>query len=61
MEKDVKQTLEMIIHERMKTKAALEKLRMLDALGVGRYEREINFCLDRMKQLDDLYEKIEKK
>ena len=60
MEEEVKQTLEMIIHERMKTKTALEKLRMLEALGVRRYEREINICLDRMKQLDELYKKIEK-
>ena len=61
MEKEVKQTLDMIIHERLKIKATLENLRMLEALGVRRYEREINFCLDRMRELDDLYEKIEKK
>ena len=62
MDEDVKQTLEMILHERMKTKAALERFRLLEEVNIKKsYQKEINHCLDRLKQLNDLYEKINNK
>jgi hypothetical protein len=62
MEEDVKHVLEMILNERMKTKAALEEFRMLEEAKIGRsYQNQINHCLDRLKELDDLYKKIKNK
>lgn len=62
MDENVKQTLEMIIHERMKTKAALERLRMLEEVSNGKsFNNEIDYCLDQLKRLDDLYDSIKNK
>ena len=59
MEENVRQLLETILHERMKTKATLEGLRFLTTTNIKKsYQREINFCLDRLKELDDLYKEI---
>ena len=62
MEEDVKQVLKSILNERMKVKATLEILRILELSNIKKsYQKEINHCLDRMKELDDLYEKINNK
>ena len=62
LEENVKQVLEIILHERMKTKATLEMLRFVEETNIRKsYKREIDYCLDRMTELDDLYEKIKNK
>jgi len=59
MDEYVKQTLRIILHERMKTKAELEILRFKEETDQKKnYKSEIDKCLDRLKELDDLYEKI---
>ena len=59
MDEFVKQTLQLILHERMKTKARLEILRFQEETDIKKsYAREIDRCLDRLKELDDLFEKI---
>jgi len=59
MDEFVKQTLQLILHERMKTKARLEILRFQEETDIKKsYTREIDQCLDRLKELDDLFEKI---
>jgi len=59
MEDFVKQTLKLILHEKMKIKAELEILRFKEETDRRKsYLKEINNCLDRMKELDDLFEKI---
>jgi hypothetical protein len=43
----------------MKTKARLEVLRFLEETNIKKsYTREIDLCLDRLKELDELIEKI---
>jgi len=55
MEEDVKQILAMIVHERMKLKVALDRFRILEEMNIKKsYQREIDYCLDCLKQLDDL-------
>ena len=62
MDEDKKHILVTILNERMKTKAALEELRLLETMNIKKsYQKEIDYCLDRMKQLEDLYEKIKNK
>ena len=59
MDEKLRQTLSYILHERMKAKAALESLRLLEETNLRKsYAREIDKCLDRMIELDKLYEKI---
>ena len=59
MDEYVKQTLKIILHERMKTKAELEILRFKEKTDRKKsYQGEIDKCLDRLKELDDLFEKI---
>ena len=59
MNEYAKQTLQIILHERMKTKAELEVLRFREETDRKKsYKREIDKCLDRLKELDDLFEKI---
>ena len=59
MEEYVKQTLRLILHERMKTKAKLEFLRFKEEIDMKKsYTKEIDKCLDRLKELDDMFEKI---
>ena len=62
MEENVKQVLEIILNERMKVKATLEGLRILEQSSIKKsYQKEIDYCLDRLNELDDLYEKIKNK
>jgi len=62
MGENVKQILNYILHERMKAKAALENLRLLEETNLKKsFAREIDKCLDRMIELDKLYEKIKNK
>ncbi|MCL2652113.1 MAG: hypothetical protein FWD60_13960 [Candidatus Azobacteroides sp.] len=59
MDEYVKQTLQIILHERMKTKAELEVLRFKEETDRKKsYKKEIDKCLDRLKELDSLFEKI---
>jgi len=59
MEENVKQILKIILNERMKVKAMLEGLRFLEQSNIKKsYKKEIDYCLDRLIDLDDLYEKI---
>jgi hypothetical protein len=59
MDEYVKQTLKIILSERMKTKAELEILRFKEETDRKKsYQKEIDRCLDRLKELDDLFEKI---
>jgi hypothetical protein len=59
---DVKQLPNYILHERMKTKAALERLRLAEMTDIKKsYSKEINKCLDYLNQLDEMYEKFNKK
>jgi hypothetical protein len=59
MDEDVKKVLQMIVYERMKTKTALEILRFREETDRKKsYQNEIDQCLDRLKELDDLFEKI---
>ena len=59
MNEYVKQTLQIILHERMKTKAELEVLRFMEETNRKKsYQKEIDKCLDRLNELDDLFEKI---
>lgn len=59
MDEFVKQTLQIILHERMKTKAELEILRFQEETDRKKsYKKEIDKCLDRLKELDDMFEKI---
>ncbi|MDR1813367.1 MAG: hypothetical protein LBR18_00755 [Tannerella sp.] len=53
---DRKQVIELILHERMKTKAQLEMLRFMHESNTRKsYENEINKCLDRMSELEEMY------
>jgi len=62
MENDVKQLMEFIVHQRMKIKAELETLRFLEETDKKKsYKNEINSRLDRMKELDKMFEKLKKK
>jgi len=59
MDEYAKQTLQIILHERMKTKAELEILRFKEETDRKKsYKKEIDKCLDRLKELDDMFEKI---
>ena len=59
MEENVKQAMQIILHERMKTKAKLEFFRFLEEADIKKsYQREINECLDRIRGLDEIYEKL---
>ena len=59
MEENVRELLEVILHERMKAKATLEELRFMEETNIKKsYQKEINLCLDRLKELDDLYNEI---
>ena len=59
MDEDVKQLLKLILHERMKVKAKLEMFRFMDETDRRKsYMREIDQCLDRMNELNEMYEKI---
>jgi len=59
MDEYVKQTLQIILHERMKTKAELEILRFKEETDRKKsYKKEIDNCLDRLKELNDMFEKI---
>jgi len=59
MDEYVKQTLQIILHERMKTKAELEILRFKEETDRKKsYKKEIDKCLDRLKELNDMFEKI---
>jgi len=59
MDEYVKQTLQIILHERMKTKAELEILRFKEGTDRKKsYKREIDKCLDRLKELEELFDKI---
>ena len=61
MDENVRQTLSYVLHERMKAKAALENLRLLEETNLKKsYAREIDKCLDRMIELDKIYDKINK-
>ena len=62
MDENKKLVLETILDERMKTKATLEALRFLETMNIKKsYQKEIDYCLERMKELEDLYEKIRNK
>jgi hypothetical protein len=59
MDENVKQALQLILHEKMKMKAKLEILRFKEETDNKKsYKREIDNCLDQMNELDKLYEKI---
>ena len=59
MDEFVNQTLKIILHERMKTKSELEILRFMEETDRKKsYKKEIDKCLDRLKELDDLFERI---
>ena len=59
MDEFVKQALQIILHERMKTKAALEILRFNEETDRKKsYKKEIDKCLDRLNELNDLFDKI---
>jgi hypothetical protein len=59
MDENVKQVLQLILHEKMKLKAKLEILRFKEETDRKKsYQREIDHCLDQMNELDKLYEKI---
>jgi len=59
MDKYIMQTLQIILHERMKTKAKLEFFRFMEETDRKRsFKNEIDKCLDRLKELDDLFNKI---
>jgi copper homeostasis protein CutC len=45
----------------MKTKAVLEKLRALEESSKISFQREIDVCLDQLKNLEDLYEEVKNK
>jgi len=59
MDEDVKQLLQIILHERMKTKAELEMYRFREEVDFKKsYKREIDKMLDRIAELDKMYEKL---
>ncbi|GHT39260.1 hypothetical protein FACS189437_02090 [Bacteroidia bacterium] len=59
MEENVKQAIALILHERMKCKAALEMLRLVEQTNIKKsYKREIDILLDRMNELNEMYEKL---
>ena len=59
MDDYVKQTLQIILHERMKTKAKLEIFRFKQEVDLKRdYQKEIDKCLDRLNELDIMFERI---
>jgi hypothetical protein len=59
MDEYVKQTLKIILHKRIETKAELEYYRFKEEADWKKsYTKEIDRCLDRLKELDDLFEKI---
>jgi len=59
MDEDVKQVLQIILHERMKAKAELEMFRFQEEVNLKKsYKREIDERLDRISELDKLYEKL---
>jgi hypothetical protein len=59
MDENVKQALQIIIHKKMQIKAELEMYRFMEETDRKKsYRREIDERLDRMKELDDLYDKI---
>ena len=59
MDEYVKQTLQIILHERMKTKAELEFLRFMEETDRKKsYQKEIDKRLDLLNELNDLFEKI---
>jgi len=59
MDEDVKQALQIILHERMKAKAELEMFRFKEEIDRKKsYKREIDNRLDRIVELDKLYEKL---
>ena len=59
MDEDIKQTLQVIIHERMKAKAELEMFRFKEEVDIKKsYKREIDKRLDRILELDKLYEML---
>ena len=53
--------LKVIIHERMKAKSEIEIFRALSKRSGHFYEKEINKLLDRINNLDRLYEELMKK
>ena len=59
MDDYVKQTIQIILHETMKTKAQLEIFRFKQEVDLKRdYQDEINKCLDRINELDIMFERI---
>jgi hypothetical protein len=57
MKENLKQMIALVLHERMKTKAALEMMRALEEDNFN-YKREIDKLLDRMNELDAMYERL---
>ena len=61
MDENVKQMLQIILHERMKAKAELEIFRFMEATDIRKsYKRKIDELLDRINELSELYEIIKK-
>jgi Arc/MetJ-type ribon-helix-helix transcriptional regulator len=59
MDEYVKQALSLILHKRMQAKAELEKLRFMEQTDRKKsYKKEINLWLDRLNELNELFEKI---
>ena len=59
MDEYLKQTLNIILHERMKAKAELEMYRFKAEIDPEKsYKSEINKRLDRILELDKLFEKL---
>jgi len=59
MDEDIKQALQIILHERMRAKAELEMFRFKEETDRKKsYKREIDKRLDRISELDKLYEKL---
>lgn len=59
MDDYVKQTLSLILHKKMQAKAELERLRFLEQTDRNKsYKKEIDTWLDRLNELNELYEKI---
>jgi len=59
IDEDIKQALQIILHERMKAKAELEMFRFKEETDLRKsYKREIDERLDRISELDKLYDKL---